>query len=157
MLFVEKLCLPSNGGMTNSTPPRAPLTSSQLEEASRLKAIWEARKKANRAITQESAGQDMGMTQGAIWQYLNGRIPIGTDALLKFAEYLKFDPADVRPDFAQALRQTKDIGKVANLGHNTPTPAERAGALYDQIMGLPPTVRQALLARLAAGLAKGDG
>lgn len=42
----------------------------------------------------------MGFSQGAVSHYLNGRIPIGLEACIKWAQLLRCDPASIRPEFA---------------------------------------------------------
>ncbi|MDZ9007123.1 helix-turn-helix domain-containing protein, partial [Escherichia coli] len=48
------------------------LTTEQLEDAKRLKALYESKKK-ELGITQYSIADELGITQGAVGHYLNGR------------------------------------------------------------------------------------
>lgn len=41
----------------------------------------------------------MDMTQGAVSQYLNGKIPLGTDATISFAHLFGCHPSDIRPGY----------------------------------------------------------
>jgi len=74
------------------------LNPKQIEEAERLKSVWDKNKR-NLGITQESAGVIMGMTQGAIGQYLNGYIALNVEAKLKFSKVLNKNPEEIWPNF----------------------------------------------------------
>lgn len=78
------------------------LTPEQLEASSRLLAIWEKRAPILK-LTQESAGFEMGMNQSAVYQYLSGRVAIGFEACIKWAQLLECDPAEIRPDVAERV------------------------------------------------------
>lgn len=73
-----------------------PLTSEELAETKKLKALFDANKK-RLGLTQEKLGELMGTTQGAISHWLNGRARISDVTLLRFAHYCDFDPEKVRP------------------------------------------------------------
>jgi transcriptional regulator with XRE-family HTH domain len=90
-----------------------------------LKALWnrklaEARSQGKK-WTQESAGAEMGMTQGAVSQYLNGEISLGLDATFKFANFLGVDPLEIRDDF-EALS-----GRALDLSSAPHRPSHSAG------------------------------
>lgn len=73
-------------------------------EASKLKAIYQARKAADPTLTQETIAERAGWTgQSVVSQYLNGRIPLNLPALLKFALILNFSPDEVSPRLASQL------------------------------------------------------
>lgn len=79
-------------------------TSPQSDEAAKLKAIYQARKRADPRLTQEAIAERAGWTgQSVVSQYLNGRIPLNLSALLKFASILDFDPREVSPRLAGEL------------------------------------------------------
>lgn len=65
--------------------------------AQNLKRVWLAKKKLL-ALTQESAAVRLGWTQGAVGQYINGHIPLNTDAKIKFAALLQIDPREIDPN-----------------------------------------------------------
>ena len=68
-------------------------------EAASLKLIWK-QKKRDLGLTQEKAAHIMGWSsQGAVAQYLNGKIPLNTDAKMKFAGLLKVSPISIWPSF----------------------------------------------------------
>ena len=68
-------------------------------DAAALKLIWNQKKK-ELGLTQEKAAHLMGWhSQAAVAQYLNGKIPLNTDAKMKFAELLNVSPASIWPAF----------------------------------------------------------
>ena len=73
------------------------------EASKNLKAAWNARKKELK-LTQELAAELLGFeSQGTVSQYLNGKIPVNTDAALKFAALLKVKPEDIREDLKDLM------------------------------------------------------
>lgn len=84
------------------TPTRSPLTQEQLEESRRLKEIFLKRKaeakERGEKLTQDDIADACGYTgQSVVSQYLNGRIALNLDALLKFSKALDFTPSEVSP------------------------------------------------------------
>ena len=81
---------------------KAKPTAADIEAAKRLRRLWDDRlaraKTAGTSWSQESAGAEMGMTQGAVSQYLAGAIPLGYGAVLKFARFLGVAATDIRRD-----------------------------------------------------------
>lgn len=90
---------------------QAIVTAEDRQAAANLKEIWEARRN-EFGLTQEIAGARMGMNQSAVSQYLNGRIPIGLEALLKWSGLLGCKPEDIRSDTA--------LGDLIVTRDNTP-------------------------------------
>lgn len=90
--------------------PALPLTPAQLADASRLKALYEEWK-ADRRARGESASQEVvaGLlgfsTQSSVSQYLNGRIPLNVNALVKFAALLQRQPEEISPDLAREIQR----------------------------------------------------
>ena len=78
--------------------PHKKLEHSQQSEADRLRRFWEMRKE-QRDLTQQDAAKAMGIKQTLVSHYLNGRKPLGTEALLRWAKFLQVSPTDIRPDF----------------------------------------------------------
>lgn len=86
-----------------SAMTRKPITRENAEAASRLRAIWNEKKR-ELHLTQERAAEVLGFsTQGAVSQYLNGKAPLNTDATLKFARLLGVSPADIRPELSELM------------------------------------------------------
>lgn len=57
------------------------------------------RQREGKAPSQQEIGHRLGMTQGAVSQYLNAKIHIGTDALLKWSNLLNIPPQKIDPAF----------------------------------------------------------
>lgn len=74
-------------------------TAADVAAAKRLRAAWDVRE--DRSLTQESMGVLLGSSQGAVSQYLNGKIPLNYRALLHFAKALGVDPLEIRDDLPE--------------------------------------------------------
>lgn len=93
--------------------PAKPLTSEQIEDAHRLKRIFES-KKDELGLTQLLFAELCGWsTQASVSQYLNARIPLNLKALAKFCQILDVDPAEISPKLAIEMSA---LGKVAGNG-----------------------------------------
>lgn len=75
-----------------------------------IRRLWADYKQKNQGATQEWAGQQLAMSQAAFSQYLRAEIPMGTDALLKFATFFGVAPSEIRQD-----------NKLGELGRNVKT------------------------------------
>lgn len=79
------------------------MTDQDKNASIRLKRIWDEKKKAL-GLTQEKAADALGFnTQGAVSQYLNGKVPLNTDTVIKFAKLLRVIPEDIKPELADLL------------------------------------------------------
>ncbi|MBG6240464.1 MAG: helix-turn-helix domain-containing protein [Candidatus Symbiopectobacterium sp. Clec_Harlan] len=79
------------------------VTDQDKQTATRLKRIWDEKKKAL-GLTQEKAADALGFnTQGAVSQYLNGKVPLNTDTVIKFAKLLRVTPEEIKPELADLL------------------------------------------------------
>ncbi|MBN7837475.1 helix-turn-helix domain-containing protein [Stenotrophomonas maltophilia] len=76
-----------------------------IAAAARLKAIWSERAK-QRGLTQDKLAQELGITQGAISQYLNGRIPMNYRTLRAFTDALGVPESDIRSDLPEQQLNT---------------------------------------------------
>jgi len=79
------------------------ITDADKDAARRLLAIWEA-KKQELKLTQTSIADEIGTSQSAISQYLNGTIALNTDAVIVFAKLLQCRPEEIRPVLGRKLR-----------------------------------------------------
>jgi SOS-response transcriptional repressor LexA len=84
------------------------LSPHQLADAKRLKAAWKAYQDARREVgerpTQEWLAAETGLgTQGVIWQYLNGNIPLNLKALLKICKAIGSRPSDISPTLTESM------------------------------------------------------
>lgn len=89
------------------TTKRKPLTQEQLEDAQRLKIIFEQKKqeaKKNKThFSQETVALKCGWTQGGLGHYLNGKIALNLDSAIKLAEVLEINVSDFSPTLASQL------------------------------------------------------
>ncbi|MDD2061074.1 helix-turn-helix transcriptional regulator [Pseudomonas putida] len=82
------------------------------EEARKLKAIYQERKRARPSLTQDQVADLCGWSgQSVVSQYLNGKIPLNLTALLKLSSALDFAPSEVSPRLASTL--TSQVGFTA--------------------------------------------
>ncbi|MFX5660712.1 helix-turn-helix transcriptional regulator, partial [Acinetobacter baumannii] len=80
------------------------ISAEQLEDAARLRAIFEGRKREDRSWTQERLAQECGWkTQSAAQQYLNGLVPLNLDALIKFSLALDVPVTDISPSLGAKI------------------------------------------------------
>lgn len=81
---------------------RRELTEQEISWARNLSRIWLA-SKAGHGLNQEWLADQVGMTQPAVGQYLNAKIPLNTDAICAFARALKIDVTEIDEDFYERL------------------------------------------------------
>jgi transcriptional regulator with XRE-family HTH domain len=82
---------------------RRQLTHSEQQDAARLKRVYRL-KKSDLDLTQEKLAALMGFaTQGAVSHYMNALIPMSNEVVLHFANHLRCDPTDIRPDIWDSL------------------------------------------------------
>lgn len=95
-------------------------TQADRAAAARLRAAWD-RARETRKITQAGAAQELNISQPAVSQYLQGKIPLGFDKLMSFAKYIGCDPGEIRgdlpeqrhlPNHISAMRQQNDITAI---------------------------------------------
>lgn len=75
-------------------------TPADIKAAAKLKAYWDARAR-DLKITQDTLAEELGITQGAVSQYLNGKIPMNYRTLVVFARALGVDDRDIRTDLPE--------------------------------------------------------
>ena len=117
------------------------LTLEQTEDAARLKAIFEAKKAADRSWTQERLAAECGWkTQSAAQQYLNGLVPLNLDALIKFSLALDVQVTEISPSLGEkilavrispesALALSSQAQSVAEAFDRLDTPAKKAAVI----------------------------
>lgn len=108
------------------------LTKEELEDARRLKQIWLAKKDALH-LSQVKAAKELGYnSQGAISQYINGRVSLNFQAAAKFAKLLRVEINDIAPRF------TPLVGKPVPTsldGYTAPVLGELAGMTTNTTLG----------------------
>jgi transcriptional regulator with XRE-family HTH domain len=80
------------------TGKRSVPTPADIEASRKIKAIWLRRGKRPKQDEIGALWSDRGITQGAVSQYMNGKVPVGLEAVLKFAQILECDPREIRSD-----------------------------------------------------------
>jgi len=95
------------------------LTPEQLNDAKRLKALYESKKK-SLGITQQDIADALGITQGAVGHYLNGRNALNLSAALTFSRLLQVPVSD----FSTSLAKEVDAASLSvfdkNVTYNGP-------------------------------------
>lgn len=92
-------------------PTRTPLSEVQLEDAARLREIYQRRVKESKdrgdkpPLNQTEVGErcEWKSPQSMVSQYLNGHAALNLDALVKLAKVLDFEPAEVSPSLASGI------------------------------------------------------
>src|SRR5437764_11675008 len=83
---------------------RRELTDEEREEARRLSNAWDVFKAENRGSSQAWLAAESGLgTQGAVFQYLRGVIPLNLTSLLAICRVLRLDPREISPRLAGVL------------------------------------------------------
>ncbi|HIE5924938.1 TPA: LexA family transcriptional regulator [Stenotrophomonas maltophilia] len=82
------------------TARKAKPTKRDEAAAAKLKAEWTARAR-RLGLTQEKMADELGITQGAVSQYLNGRIPMNYRTLKAFSAALGIEDTDIRDDLPE--------------------------------------------------------
>ncbi len=112
------------------------LTPEETAESQRLKAIFEAKKK-TLGLSQQAAGNAMGISQAAVGHYLNGRNPLNLNAAHHFAEILNCSINDFSPRLAaEASRYMlrEPTGSYNNLETATQPRQTRLAPIVSTIM-----------------------
>lgn len=103
--------------------PRRALNADEIACKDRLTAIWKVKKR-ELNLNQEKLAALMGWSsQGSVGQYFTGRIPLNTDAKIKFAEALGVSVHDIDPE----LKLPTD---------KTPTNSEEFLSIYGESLAL---------------------
>lgn len=89
------------------------LTTEQLQDASRLKALYESKKK-ELGITQQDVADQLEISQGAVGHYLNGRNPINLNLAAVFANLLQVQIADFSPSIAA---EAERLSRASNVSY----------------------------------------
>jgi phage repressor protein C with HTH and peptisase S24 domain len=104
---------------------RRPLTTEEVAESARLKAIYEQRKSAakaaGRSLTQADVAEACGWSgQSAFSQYATGKVPLNVEALLKLAKALNFDASEV---------SSRLLSTVASVQQDRLQPSVKLGSI----------------------------
>lgn len=100
---------------------KAKMTAADTEAAANLKRLWSARAR-NLGVTQDTIAEELGITQGAVSQYVTGLIPLNYRALLAFAKHLGIDPGQIRSDLPEQRMQGPAPVATAETDDTVPVP-----------------------------------
>lgn len=100
-----------------ATMAKRKLKTWQIEDAARLKRIYNERKR-ELVLTHERIAAIAGWeTQSAVSQYLNAGIPLNLSALMKFASILQVNPHEISPTLAQQIHYSGELeAQMSGLG-----------------------------------------
>lgn len=91
---------------------KRPLTAEEKAMADRMKAIIES----TPGLTQESVGASVGVSQGQVWQWLEGRLPVSAKRAPALAEALGIqDPAEISVAYREISGTSFSRPKVVDL------------------------------------------
>lgn len=79
---------------------KAKLTPADEAAARALRKLWDDRAD-KREVTQDTVAEALDITQGAVSQYLNGKIPLNFRAVMSFAKVLGCEPGEIRRDLPE--------------------------------------------------------
>lgn len=87
---------------------RRELTDEERAEAQRLSNAWDVFKAENRGTSQAWLAAESGLgTQGAVYQYLRGIIPLNLTSLLAICRVLRLDPREISPRLMGVLGEVQ--------------------------------------------------
>lgn len=133
---------------------RKPLEDWQKSDATRLKALWDKRDpKVSQAAF--AVAQGIGETQGIVWQYLNGAIPLNLDVAVKFADGLKCDVRDFSPTLAERRAKLTEPPD-GRLPFDYDIPQDQADELLAYFEQLSGAQRKALLTSMREAVDAND-
>ncbi|MBD2811888.1 helix-turn-helix domain-containing protein [Xenorhabdus sp. Vera] len=92
---------------------KIPLSDEQISDASRLKALYEAKKK-ELGLSQEVLAERLGMGQSAVAQLLNAKNAINVSHAAKFAEILEIAVDDFSPILANEITELAKYTRLVN-------------------------------------------
>lgn len=97
-------------------PNNKPLEQWQKEDAERLKSLWlEHQRTFKPKLPQTKAAAEIGMTQGAFSQYINGKIPLNLDALFNFVHLLGCRLSQISPTLSEKVYRWIDEAERKSL------------------------------------------
>lgn len=67
-----------------------------------LQHVWKTKKRIER-VTQTQAAAELGWTQSAFSQYLNGTTALNPTAIIKLAKYFNMHPTDIDPSIYSGM------------------------------------------------------
>ena len=99
-------------------------------KTSNLKKVWNEKKRIL-DITQQTAAEQLGITQGAFSQYLNGHCPLNEKATMKIAKFLGVHPEVIDPNFKDNVNIIKRYQWKAVVAHTSSDAKKEVGELIE--------------------------
>jgi len=99
-------------------------------KTSNLKKVWNEKKRIL-DITQQTAAEQLGITQGAFSQYLNGHCPLNEKATMKIAKFLGVHPEVIDPNFKENVNIIKRFQWKAVVAHTSSDAKKEVGELIE--------------------------
>lgn len=112
---------------------RKPLLQWQIEDAARLRALYEARKPPKMSQVAFANTYGIGTTQGIVWHYLNGVAPLNLGAVIKFARGLRCSVSDISPTLANELSAASDQRVLQLFSRLNPDDQAQVVALMERL------------------------
>lgn len=128
---------------------RKKLSVEQAEAARRLLLLWKARKDVR--LTQQQAAERLGVTAATVSQYLHGVIPLGTDAMLRWAKLLDIEVTEIRPDMKATLDK---LGSIMAQSDGEPIELSQDELEWVQMLRQLSPEEQRVMRRVVAALAQ---
>lgn len=125
-----------NNGMSEVDKKKAKITDEHIEEARRLRAIYDEKRAANRKgwPSQEKIGVDLGIgTQSMVGHFLGGRSTLTLTAAVAFAKFLGCQVEDFSPRLAEKQKALTDAREQEQ---HTGTASDVADALRTSVQAI---------------------
>lgn len=110
--------------------PTVPKPITNDVKTSNLKKVWNEKKRIL-DITQQTAAEQLGITQGAFSQYLNGHCPLNEKATMKIAKFLGVHPEVIDPNFQENVNIIKRYQWKAVVAHTSSDSTKEVGELIE--------------------------
>lgn len=102
--------------MAKGTVLKRELTAQEVEDAARLKSLWEKFQEDHAYATQAWLSKETGLgNQSLMGQYINGGIQLNPKAVLAFARVIGVHPSEISPHMDFPSAQTDDLTLDAGL------------------------------------------
>lgn len=98
--------------MTEKKPHRRTISDADRAATARLRALWDAKAKAL-GITQDTVAEIMDASQGAVSQFMVGKIALNAKATLAFAKALEVDWREIRSDLPELRLLQEEQGSYS--------------------------------------------
>jgi transcriptional regulator with XRE-family HTH domain len=116
----------------------------ELAAACNLKKLWGERKQSLH-LTQTKAAQILGFQQSAVSQYLNGKISLNSQAVLKFAKVLQVNPAEIDPRLTEFMSQPEGVQRITVKTTSKPMTLQAPEGSLGLVMHIPPLGKEGVV------------